>query len=142
MTRIRRAAAHCRTPDCWEREKLVLLAPFALEYNCPRCGRPAAIEAEFGTGLGSSQNFNEVRVYYAFQAATRTYTELALVQDESVVGQHSAYAFFTPFVRTRAEAERVAEALLTKLNGQRRARAPSGHPTSEQLKREGWRVAS
>jgi len=142
MTRIRRGAAHCRTSGCWENEKLVALVPFALEFTCPRCGRQAAIEAEFGTGLGSSQHYNEVRVYFGFDAATRTYTDIALAQDESLVGQHSAYAFFTPLVRERAEAERVASALLAKLNGERPSRTRPGHVTSEQLRRDGWRIAS
>ncbi len=142
MTRVRRGAAHCRTSDCFENEKLVALVPFALEFNCPRCGRPAAIEAEFGTGLGSSRHYNEVRVYFGFDPATRTYTDLALAQDETLFGQHSAYAFFTPLVRERAEAERVASALLRKLNGERPARSQLGHATSEQLRQEGWRIAS
>ena len=142
MTRIRRGAAHCRTSDCSELEKLVPLLPFALEFTCPLCGRAAAIEAEFGTGLGSSKNYNEVRVYFGFEAATRTYTELALAKDESLVGQHSAYAFFTPLVRERAEAERVAGMLLAKLNGERSTWSLHGHATSKQLQREGWRIAS
>ena len=142
MTQIRRGAAHCRTSDCCELEKLVPLLPFALEFTCPRCGRPAAIEAEFGTGLGSSKHFNEVRVYFGFDAATRTYTELALAQDDSLVGQHSSFAFFTPLVRERAEAERVAGMLLAKLNGERSAWSLRGHATKKQLEREGWRVAS
>jgi hypothetical protein len=142
MTRIRRGVAHCRTSGCWENEKLVALVPFALEFTCPRCGRPAAIEAEFGTGLGSSQHYNEVRVYFGFDPATRTYTELAVSQDESLVGQHSAYAFFTPLVRERADAERVASTLLRKLNGERASRLQAAHVTSEQLRREGWRIAS
>ena len=142
MTRIRRGAAHCRTSGCWEHARLVALVPFALEYTCPRCGRAAAIEAEFGTGLGSSQHYNEVRVYFAFEPATRTYTEVALTQDETLVGQHSAYAFFTPLVRDRAEAERLAETLLRKLNGDRTVRARGTHATSEELARQGWRIAS
>ena len=142
MTRIRRGAAHCRTSDCREHAKLVPLLPFALEFTCPDCRRPAAIEAEFGTGLGSSHHYNEVRVYFGFDSATRTYTDVALANDESLVGQHSAYAFFTPLVRDRAEAERVASLLLGKLNGERRAWSLLGHATSEQLRREGWRIAS
>lgn len=142
MTRIRRGAAHCRNSGCWENEKLVALVPFALDYTCARCGRPTAIEAEFGTGLGSSQHYNEVRVYFGFDATTRTYTEIAHVQDESLVGQHSAYAFFSPLVRERADAERLASALLRKLNGERPARLKVGHVTSEQLRNEGWRIAS
>ncbi len=142
MTRIRRGAAHCRNSDCWEFEKLVPLLPFTLEYTCARCGRPAAIEAEFGTGLGSSKHYNEVRVYFGFDAATRTYTDLAFAQDDSLVGQHSAYAFFTPLVRERAEAERVAGALLAKLNGERSGWSLRGHATRKQLQHEGWRVAS
>ena len=138
MTRIRRGAAHCRTNDCWEHERLVALVPFALDYTCPRCARPAAIDAEFGTGLGSSQHYNEVRVYFGFDAATRTYTEVALVQDETLVGQHSAYAFFTPLVRERAEAEHVAAPCCAAERRAPRAR-PLGHVTSEQLRREGWR---
>jgi len=143
MTRIRRGAAHCRTSDCFEREKLVPLIPYALEFTCPRCGRPAAIDAEFGTGLGTSQQYNEVRVYFGFDTTSRTYTDLAHVVDESFVGQHSSYAFFTPLVRDRAEAQRLAAALLSKLNGERleqwRARARS---TADELRREGWRIAS
>jgi hypothetical protein len=142
MSRIRRGAAHCRTSGCWENEKIVALVPFAPEFICPRCGRAAAIEAEFGAGLGQSQHYNEVRVYFGFDPATRTYTEVALAQDESLVGQHSAYAFFTPLVRDRADAERVAKALLEKLNGERPVRSRPGHATSSQLRREGWRIAS
>jgi len=73
MTKIRRGAAPCRTRDCFDRDTLVPLVPFALEFTCPRCGRPAAVDAEFGTGLGASHLYNEVRVYFAFDAATRTY---------------------------------------------------------------------
>lgn len=142
MTRIRRGAAHCRNNGCWENEKLVALVPFALEFSCPRCGRPTAIEAEFGTGLGGSQHYNEVRVYFGFDVATRTYTEIARVRDDTLVGQHSAYAFFTPLVGERAEAERVARALLRKLNGERPSRVPVGHGTSEELRNEGWGIAS
>jgi len=142
MTRIRRGAAHCRTTDCWERDRLVLLVPFALEYTCPRCGRKASVEAEFGTGLGGSRHYNEVRVYFGFDAVSGTYTELALAKDESLVGQHSSYAFFSPLVRERDEAERVAGLLLSKLNGEPEVRGRRGHATSEQLRNEGWRIAS
>lgn len=143
MTKIRRGAAHCRTPDCSERDVLVPLVPFALEFTCPRCGRPAAIDAEFGTGLGVSHHYNEVRVYFAFDAATRTYTDLVRIEDETLVGQHSAYAFFTPLVRDRVEAERLAAALLAKLNGVRtEARPLRSRATSDELRREGWRIAS
>ena len=141
MTRMRRGAAHCRTADCPEYEKLVALVPFTLEHSCACCGQPAAIEAEFGTGLGSSRYYNEVRVYFGFDATTRTYTELVRREDESLFGQHSAYAFFTPLVRDRAEAERLAEILLARLNGERKAPSLRGHATSEQLRRDGWRIA-
>jgi hypothetical protein len=132
MTKIRRGTAHCRTRDC-----------FALEYTCPRCGRAAAIDAEFGTGLGASHHYNEVRVYFAFSAATRTYTDFVRIEDATIVGQHSAYAFFTPLVSDRAEAEHLAAALLAKLNGARSdARPLCSRATSEDLRREGWRIAS
>ena len=143
MTRIRRGAAHCRTIDCFEREKLVPLVPYALEFTCPRCGRPAAIDAEFGTGLGASSHYNEVRVYFSFDPATRTYTEAARAEDETLVGQHSAYAFFSPLLRDRTEAERLAGVLLTRLNGERRhARPLRLDVTREELRQQGWRIAS
>lgn len=141
MTRMRRGAAHCLTADCPEYQKLVALVPFTLEHSCPGCGRPAAIDAEFGTGLGSSRYYNEVRVYFGFDPKTRTYTEFALREDESVFGQHSAYAFFTPLVRDRAEAERLAGILLARLNGERNAPILRGRATSEELRRDGWRIA-
>jgi hypothetical protein len=143
MTRIRRGAAHCRTSNCFERERLVPLVPYVLEFTCPRCNRPAAIDAEFGTGLGASSHYNEVRVYFCFDPATRTYTEVARAEDPTLVGQHSAYAFFSPLVRERAEAERLAAALLAKLNGERQQARPLRlDVTSEELRRQGWRIAS
>jgi len=143
MIRIRRGAAHCRTRDCREREKLVPLAPIALEYICPACGRSAAIDAEYGTGLGASKLYNEVRVYFRFDPATRTYTDFARAEDGTLVGQHSAYAFFSPLVRERAEAERLAAALLVKLNGERQQSRPLRlDVTSDELRRQGWRIAS
>lgn len=142
MARIRRGAAHCRASDCPESAKLVPLLPFVVDFNCPRCGRSAAIEAEFGTGLGTSQHYNEVRVYFSFDPKTRTYTEFTAAEDESLFGQHSAYAFFTPLVRDREEAERIARMLLTRLNGERKAPGTHGHASREQLESEGWRVAS
>ncbi len=142
MTRIRRGAAHCRTTGCWEQARLIALVPFTPDYTCPRCGRAASIEAEFGTGVGTSPHYNEVRVYFGFDPSTRTYTEVALSQDDTLVGQHSGYAFFTPLVRERSEAERLAATLLRKLNGERPARVRVGYVTSEELRREGWRIAS
>jgi hypothetical protein len=143
MTKIRRGAAHCRTRDCFERDVLVPLVPFSLEFTCPRCAQPAAIDAEFGTGLGASQVYNEVRVYFSFDPATRTYTDCAQIADETLVGQHSSYAFFSPLVRERTEAERLAHALLVKLNGARsEARPLCTRATSDELRREGWRIAS
>ena len=141
MIKIRRGVAHCQTSDCSELEKLVPLLPFTLEFSCPRCGRPAAIDAEFGTGLGSSRHYNEVRVYFGFDAATRSYTELAFAQDESLVGKHGSYAFFSPFVREHAEAELIAGMLLARLNGERYAWSLRGHSTRRQLQQEGWQVA-
>lgn len=142
MVRIRRGAAHCRTRNCREREKLVPLVPICLDYVCPGCGRPAAIDAEYGAGLGASKAYNEVRVYFAFDPATRTYTDQAQVEDSTVIGQHSAYAFFTPLVHDRAEAELVARQLLSRLNGERGDVRPlSLRATRQQLVEEGWRVA-
>jgi hypothetical protein len=143
MTRIRRGAAHCRTSDCFEREKLVPLVPYVLEYTCPRCQRRAAVDAEFGTGLGASSHYNEVRVYFCFDPSTRTYTEVARAEDATLVGQHSAYAFFSPLVRDRGEAERLAAALLARLNGERQPARPLRlDGTAEELRRQGWRIAS
>jgi hypothetical protein len=142
MIRIRRGAAHCRTRDCREREKLVPLVPISLDFHCPSCGRPAAIDAEYGTGLGVSKCYNEVRVYFAFDPATRTYTDQARAEDSTLVGQHSAYAFFSPLVRDRAEAELLARQLLTRLNGERgEARPLSLRATRQELLDEGWRLA-
>lgn len=142
MIRIRRGAAHCRTRDCREREKLVPLAPITLEYRCPACGRPAAIDAEYGTGLGASKLYNEVRVYFRFDPATRTYTDFAHAEDTTLVGQHSAYAFFSPLVRERHEAEHLAKQLLLRLNGQRgEVRPLSQKATRQELLDEGWRLA-
>ena len=142
MVRIRRGAAHCRTRDCREREKLVPLAPIALEYRCPACGRNAAIDAEYGTGLGASKLYNEVRVYFRFDPATRTYTDFARAEDHTLVGQHSAYAFFSPLVRDRAEAEHLARQLLVRLNGERGTVKPLFARASRQdLLEEGWRLA-
>jgi hypothetical protein len=143
MTRIRRGAAHCRNADCFSRHQIVPLVPFALEHACASCGQPCAIDAEFGTGLGSSRIYNEVRVYFAFDASTRTYADVALTSDDTIVGQHSAYAFFSPLVRDRAEAERVAASLLARLNGPRGdARPLRTRATRSELLDEGWRVAS
>jgi hypothetical protein len=142
MIRIRRGAAHCRTANCREREKLVPLAPISLEFRCPACGRPAAIDAEYGTGLGASKLYNEVRVYFRFDAATRTYTDFARAEDPTLVGQHSAYAFFSPLVRERADAEHLARQLLLRLNGERGDVRPlSQRATRQELLSEGWRLA-
>jgi hypothetical protein len=142
MIRIRRGAAHCRTRDCREREKLVPLVPISLDYVCPSCGRPAAIDAEYSTGLGVSKAYNEVRVYFAFDPTTRTYTDQARAEDASLVGQHSAYAFFSPLVHDRADAELLARQLLSRLNGERGDVRPlSLRATRQQLVEEGWRVA-
>ena len=142
MIRIRRGAAHCRTRDCREREKLVPLVPIALDFRCPACGRTTAIDPEYGAGLGASKLYNEVRVYFAFDPATRTYTDFARAEDGTLVGQHSAYAFFSPLVRDRSEAELLARRLLTRLNGDRGdARPLSVRSTRQELLDEGWRVA-
>jgi hypothetical protein len=142
MIRIRRGAAHCRTRDCREREKLVPLVPIALDHECPACGRRTAIDAEYGTGLGASKAYNEVRVYFGFDPATRTYTDSARAEDPTLVGQHSAYAFFSPLVTDRSEAELLARQLLTRLNGDRsNVRPLSLRKTRQELVEEGWRVA-
>ena len=142
MVRIKRGAAHCRNRDCREREKLVPLMPITLEFHCPTCGRAAAIDAEYGTGLGASKIYNEVRVYFRFDPSTRTYTDQAHASDETLVGQHSAYAFFSPLVHDRAEAELLARQLLTRLNGERGDVRPlSLRTTRQELVEEGWRVA-
>ena len=143
MIKIRRGAAHCRTRDCREREKLVPLVPIALDFTCPGCGRAAAIDAEYGTGLGASKVYNEVRVYFGFDPTTRTYTDCAHAEDATMVGQHSAYAFFSPLVTERSEAELLARQLLTRLNGGRDVVKPlSLRATRQELVEEGWRVAS
>jgi len=142
MVRIRRGAAHCRTATCREREKLVRLVPIALDYTCTACGRPTAIDPEYGTGLGASKVYNEVRVYFGFDPATRTYTDSVRAEDSTLVGQHSAYAFFSPLVRDRAEAENLARQLLLRLNGERGAVRPLFARASRQdLLEEGWRLA-
>jgi hypothetical protein len=142
MVRIRRGAAHCRTATCREREKLVLLVPIALDYVCPGCGRPAAIDAEYGTGLGCSKVYNEVRVYFAFDAETRTYTDSVRAEDTTLVGQHSAYAFFSPLIRDRAQAENLARQLLVRLNGERgTARPLFARNSRQELADQGWPLA-
>jgi hypothetical protein len=143
MVKIRRGAAHCRTRDCREREKLVPLVPITLDFSCPGCGHRTAIDAEYGAGLGASKVYNEVRVYFGFDPATRTYTDSARAEDSTLVGQHSAYAFFSPLVRDRAEAELLARQLLTRLNGERSPVRPlSLRASRQELVDEGWRVAS
>jgi hypothetical protein len=143
MIRIRRGAAHCRTRDCRAREKLVPLIPITFDFRCPACGRPTAIDPEYGTGLGASKLYNEVRVYFAFDPATRTYTDFVQAEDATLVGQHSAYAFFSPLVRDRSEAQLLARQLLTRLNGERGdARPLSVRSTRQELLDEGWRVSA
>lgn len=143
MVRIRRGAAHCRNRDCRERERLVPLVPICLDFRCLACGRPAAIDPEYGTGLGASKLYNEVRVYFAFDPATRTYTDSARAEDATLVGQHSAYAFFSPLVRDRSEAELLARQLLSRLNGERGDVRPlSLRASRRELLEEGWRVVA
>jgi len=143
MIRIRRGAAHCRNADCFSRNQIVPLVPFTLEHVCATCKLPCAVDAEYGAGLGSSRIYNEVRVYFAFDPTTRTYADVASAHDDTIVGQHSAYAFFSPLVRERAEAERVAASLLAKLNGPRGDVRPLRQRASRsELLNEGWRCAS
>jgi hypothetical protein len=143
MVRMRRGAAHCRNADCFMRERLVALVPFTLEHACTSCGQPCSVDAEFGAGLGASRIYNEVRVYFAFDPTTRTYADVVQASDDTIVGQHSAYAFFSPLVRERAEAEHLAASLLAKLNGPRGDVRPlRTRATRSELVSEGWRVAS
>ncbi|HKC52147.1 MAG TPA: hypothetical protein VKF60_15240 [Myxococcota bacterium] len=116
------------------------LVPISFDFDCPGCGLPAAIDPEYGAGLGASRVYNEVCVYFGFDPVTRTYTDSARAEDTTLFGQHSAYAFFSPLVRERSEAELLARKLLTRLNGERGAARPL-RSTRQQLVDEGWRVA-
>ena len=142
MIRIRRGAAHCRTRDCREREKLVPLAPIALDYPLPACSRSAAIDAEYGTGLGASKLYNECACTSASIPRPAPTPTSRAPRTRTLVGQHSAYAFFSPLVRERAEAEHLARQLLLRLNGERgEVRPLSQRATRQELRDEGWRLA-
>lgn len=143
MTKICRGAAHCRTSHCGLRGRVIPLSPFSADYVCTGCSKPAAVEAEFGAGLGASRSYNDVRVYFGFDTVTRTYTDSVRAADPTLVGMHSTYAFFSPLVIERSEALKLAEMLLARLNTRPTAAKPLSASSSHgDLLEQGWSCAS
>ena len=139
MANVKRGAAFCRETNCSEYGELYLVDPFVPDYVCPRCGIPGQVEPEYGAGCGRpGQPFSEVRVYYAFNGAERTYSKVAIAHEGTVFRGEAVYHLYSPVIRSPERAQRTAESILARLN-QQPAKLQRGQTRAE-LMAEGWAV--
>lgn len=120
--RYHRAVGYCENSDCDQRYRGVFLLNNPGEFYCPSCRMEGFVEAEEGSFSGNVELFNEVRVEFNFNPATRVYGSTAIVRDESLgevneKGQpHGVYVIRTPLVKTDIRALKVAESILSTLS--------------------------
>ncbi len=117
MGRMKRGVGFCESTDCEDYAKGVFLLNHGTTFYCPRCRSLGAVEKERGFFTGDSDIFKEVRVEYNYDAVHKTYREIAIIRDDSLMGEgHNVYTLHSPLIKTERRALKVAEACLANLN--------------------------
>lgn len=114
--RMRRGVGYCQDPSCEEYGRGVFLLNHQGEYRCPACREAGWLERERGAAQSQGELFKEVRVEYNFDPLSRTYRDVAIIQDVSIWGRSNVYTLQSPLIRTEKRALKVAEAVLANLN--------------------------
>jgi ribosomal protein S27AE len=114
--RMKRAVGYCQEDQCEDYCKGVFLLNHGNKFNCPRCREQGYVEPERGSYEGASLVFKEVRVEHNYCAMSKTYSQIAIVRDESLWGTCSTYVLHSPLIKTEKRALCVAEGILSNLN--------------------------
>ena len=139
MSGKRRGVAFCVNSECDCFAKLRSYRHLPDEYDCPRCGTPGHVERERGIKQPGTSIFDEVRVEFDFDPEQRIYRDSVRLRDRRLLGKHDVYTLQSPLVKTRAQALRVAAAVMKQLN-ERLARAKRHVPGRDELISQGWPV--
>jgi len=139
MSGKKRGVGFCVNSDCGCFGQLRSFRHLPEAYDCTRCGAPGQIERERGIKQPGATIFDEVRVEYGFDPERRIYRDSVRVRDRRLLGKHDVYTLQSPLVKTRAQALRVAAAVMKQLNA-RLAKGAKPLPGRDDLISQGWPV--
>lgn len=118
---MQRGVGICRTPDCRDYNKdVLLLENVPAKYICRQCMRHGITSREMGSCLSpTNMEFFQVRVEFNFHPVPGEwegkYRSLVIVTDETMRKDGNVYTLRSPLIRTEKRALEVATALLANL---------------------------
>ena len=136
----RRGVAFCVNTECQNAGRLQAFRHLPESFDCPRCGAPGRVERERGVKQPGATVFDEVRVEFDFDPERGIYRSSARVRDRRLLGRHDVYTLQSPLVKTRAQALRVAAAVLKQLNARLNGEEKKTLPGRDELISQGWPV--
>ena len=141
MAGKRRGVAYCQNGACERNGELRAFSHLPDCYECDECGAPGRVERERGVRRCDTTVYDEVRIEFDFDPAQRIYRQVARVRDRRLLGDHDVYTLQSPLVRNRAQALRVASAVLRALNSHLEPGNQSRPmPARSELIDQGWPV--
>lgn len=116
--RIERGVAFCENVRCDDYLKGSFLMMHEGKWRCSNCDQYSDhLVPEKGIPEREGQvPFAAVRVEYCYESASKRYTEIVQLSDESYQGPSGVYTLQSPLVKTPKRAAKMAESLLAILN--------------------------
>lgn len=115
--RTERGVGYCDKIDCTEYCNGAFLWQHDGPYICRKCHREGFIVPETGRAEREpGKFFGEVRIHFAYVPALRTYTQKAIIRDESLGWDAGIYHMQAPTCATDKRAFAIGERLLSVLN--------------------------
>ena len=131
----KRALGYCNVVECAEYLKGVFLLDHKGKYDCFRCHSQGFIEKEISLDYSAGDDdvvYKTVRVHFDYDPSTKKYQQIAIV-DVNELKLGSMYEVYSPLIRTKLRAFKVAERLLCVLNSGMKVRADGSNGTTEMV---------
>lgn len=113
---MKRAVGYCNNTDCEDFAKGVFLLNHGNTFYCPRCRAVGDIVPERGSYTGNTGIWKEVRVEFDYDSIQKKFKQIAIIRDESLLGEFNVYTLFSPLIKTETRALKVSEVILANLN--------------------------
>jgi hypothetical protein len=117
QSRVERGVGYCDNVECTEYCKGAFLWHHEGPFICRLCHREGFVAPEAGRAEREpGKFFGEVRVQFAYAAALRDYTQVAIIRDDSLGSDCGIYYMQSPTCVTDKRAFDIGERLLSVLN--------------------------
>ena len=116
MIRVQKAVGFCYNEFCDAKLKGTFLLNHGPRFYCPSCRAEGETVSETTEVIaGANSKWKEVRVEFDYDPVDRRFRAVAIVKDNSILGQGNKFLFKSPLVKTEKRALVMAESFLANL---------------------------